>query len=227
MAGAIESARRYEQMLELEQLKNDFIGRISHELRTPLTIMAGFVGTLVSTGDLVPREERQMMLERTQAAITRLAGLIDELLTAASFEAGMTDAQLEQVTIAPLLEEVRAHAVDPTRVTISCPPDLREHTDPKLLRQALNLLVDNALKYAGDAEISAEPGVIAVRDHGAGVPAELGERVFDRFVRGTSTGPGMGLGLPLVRSLATALDASVELTAPEGDGACFVLRFGT
>src|SRR5207237_826477 len=125
VAGAIESARRYEQMLELEQLKNDFIGRISHELRTPLTIMAGFVGTLVSTGDLVPREERHVMLERTQAAITRLAGLIDELLTAASFEAGMTDAQVEDVAIAPLLEEVRADAVDPEAVVGPARPSLR------------------------------------------------------------------------------------------------------
>ena len=48
MAGAIESARRYEEMLDLERQKNDFIGRISHELRTPLTIMTGFVSTLLT-----------------------------------------------------------------------------------------------------------------------------------------------------------------------------------
>jgi signal transduction histidine kinase len=226
VAGAFVGARRYEQILELERLKYDFIGRISHELRTPLTIMAGFVGTLVSSADRLPVEERQQMLERTQVAITRLSGLIDELLTAASFEAGMTDAELEDVAVAPLLEEVRVHAVDPARVAASCPPDLYVRADSKLLRQALNLLVDNALKYADDAELTAEPGLIAVRDHGAGIPPELGEQVFDRFVRGDTQQPGMGLGLPLVRSIATAMGATIELSTPDDGGACFLLRFG-
>ena len=83
MAGAIESARRYEEMLELERLKNDFIGRISHELRTPLTIMTGFLSTLVAHDNEFSPEDRKAMLGRTQAAVDRLSGLIDELLTAA------------------------------------------------------------------------------------------------------------------------------------------------
>ena len=81
------------------------------------------------------------------------------------------------------------------------------------------------MKYGGNAEIVAGPGEIAVRDHGPGVPAELGDRVFDRFVRGNTSKPGMGLGLPLVRSLCTAMGAAVELEAPPDGGACFRIRF--
>jgi signal transduction histidine kinase len=225
MAGAIESARRYEQMLELERLKNDFIGRISHELRTPLTIMAGFVGTLLlHDADFGP-DDRKAMLERTKVAIGRLSGLIDELLTAASFEAGMAEAQLESVEIGPILDEVRSEAVDPERVRVTYPPGRREQTDPKLLKQALNLLVDNAMKYGGNAELTARPGEITVRDHGPGVPADLGDRVFDRFVRGHTSTPGMGLGLPLVRSLVSAMGGTVELMPPADGGACFRIRF--
>jgi signal transduction histidine kinase len=110
-------------------------------------------------------------------------------------------------------------------VRVNCPAGLQERTDPKLLKQALHLLVDNAMKYGGNAELTATPGQIAVRDHGPGVPAELGDRVFDRFVRGSTSKPGMGLGLPLVRSLCTAMDALVELESPPDGGACFRIRF--
>jgi signal transduction histidine kinase len=226
MAGAIESARRYEQMLDLERLKNDFIGRISHELRTPLTIMTGFVSTLLTHDSDFGPDDRKAMLGRTRAAIDRLSDLIDELLTAASFEAGMAEAVVVDVDVAPILEQIRAEAVDPEKVRVSCPAGLHERADPKLLKQALHLLVDNAMKYGGNAELTATPGEITVRDHGPGIPRELGLRVFERFVRGSTSKPGMGLGLPLVRSLCTAMGASIGLESPPGGGACFRIRFG-
>jgi len=225
MAGAIESARRYEQMLELERRKTDFIGRISHELRTPLTIMSGFVGTLIAHDADFGPDDRKAMLERTQVAIGRLEGLIDELLMAASFEAGMAEAEVTDVEIGPVLEEVRAQAVDPERVRVTFAPGQREKADAKMLRHSLNLLVDNAMKYGGNAELTAKPGEIAVRDHGPGVPEELGDTIFERFVRGTTSTPGMGLGLPLVRSFLTAMGASVQLERPADGGACFRIRF--
>jgi signal transduction histidine kinase len=214
-------------MLDLERQKNDFIGRISHELRTPLTIMTGFVSTLLAHDGEFGPEDRKAMLERTQAAIGRLSGLIDELLTAASFEAGMSEAIVVDTDVAPILEQIRAEAVDPERVRVHCPDGLTERADPKLLKQALHLLVDNAMKYGGNAELTASPGEITVRDHGPGVPAELGDRVFERFVRGNSSKPGMGLGLPLVRSLCAAMDASVSLHSPPDGGACFLIRFSS
>jgi signal transduction histidine kinase len=225
MAGAIESARRYEQMLELERRKTDFIGRISHELRTPLTIMSGFVGTLIAHDADFGPEDRKAMLERTRVAIGRLEGLIDELLMAASFEAGMAEAEVTDVEIGPVLEEVRAQAVDPERVRVTFAAGQREKADAKMLRHSLNLLVDNAMKYGGNAELTAKPGEIAVRDHGPGVPKELGDTIFERFVRGNTSTPGMGLGLPLVRSFLTAMGASVQLERPPDGGACFRIRF--
>jgi signal transduction histidine kinase len=165
------------------------------------------------------------MLQRTQVAITRLSSLIDELLLAASFEAGMADALIEDVLVEPILEDVRQDAVRPEDVTITCPPELRVKADARLLKQALGLLVDNAFKYAGHAQLIAEPGSVSVRDHGPGVAPELGDTVFDRFVRGDSSAPGMGLGLPLVRSLAGAMGAEIELLSPDDGGAWFRLRF--
>jgi signal transduction histidine kinase len=231
VAGAIESARHNEQVMELERLKSDFLARVSHELRTPLTITAGFVATLLGYDDgrIEPRQRTQM-LKRIESATERLGTLIDELLTVTQFEAGALEPQPHELELRPLLDEARARAVEPELITVRCPGDLQLVADPRLLRHALNLLIDNALKYAGDAEVVAGSDsegrtFVEIRDHGPGVPAELGDRVFERFMRGNHTEPGMGLGLPLVRTLAAGLDARVTLAATPGGGACFRLTF--
>jgi two-component system sensor histidine kinase KdpD len=217
--------------MELERLKSDFIGRVSHELRTPLTIVGGFTDTLLALGDSVDEDERQGMLKRVRSATTRLQTLVEEVVTIAGYEAGVIAPHPRVVTLRDLLDDVRAACSDPEAVVVRCPPDMQVVSDPKLLRHALSLLVDNALRYAGDAElapaIEAATGdtVIDVLDHGFGVPAHIRDRVFERFVRGNDTIPGMGLGLPVARMLATGCGARLELLHPPTGGALFRLRF--
>jgi signal transduction histidine kinase len=230
VAGAIESARHNEQVMELERLKSDFLSRVSHELRTPLTITSGFINTLIGYEDRIEPRQRAQMLRRIQTATDRLESLIDELLTVTQFEAGALEPQPHEIDVRELLQDVRSRAVEPELVTVRCPEGLALTVDPRLLRHALTLLLDNALKYAGDAELRAgvdDDGrvLVEVTDHGPGVPPELAERVFERFMRGDHTGPGMGLGLPLVRTLAIGLMAGVTLHAVPGGGACFRLTF--
>ena len=231
VAGAIESARRYEQVMELERLKSDFIARVSHELRTPLTIVGGFTETLLALGASVGEDERRRMLERVGAATVRLQVLVEEVVTIAGYEAGVIAPHPRVIALRDLLDDVRAASSDPESVLVRCPSDMQIVSDPKLLRHALGLLVDNALKYAGDAElvpaIDAATGeiVVDVLDHGFGVPAHLRDRVFERFIRGDDSTPGMGLGLPVARMLATGCGARVELLHPPTGGALFRLRF--
>lgn len=226
VAGAIESARRHEEMAELEALKSDFVARVTHELKTPLTIISGFAQTLSLRSDNLSDDQRAW-LERIRAATDRLGVLIDELLTATSFEAGMMSTQRTPVRVRDVLVAVRDAATDPERVSVRCEPDdLSITTDPNVLRHVLSLLVDNALKYGGNAEVVAGRGWIAVQDRGPGVPEPLRERVFERFVRGNHTLPGMGLGLPIARNLAAAIGARVEFDDAPGGGARFTLHLG-
>ena len=231
VAGAIESARRHEEVMELERLKSDFIARVSHELRTPLTIISGFTTTLLAHGsDMGVPDQAVQMLERVSTANSRLESLIEELLTVTSFEAGMTEAHPTDVVVADLLERVRADSLQPDQVQVVAPRDLHLLVDPKLLKHALALLVDNALKYAGDATLVAgltDDGTryVAVADSGPGIEPDERERIFERFTRGDHTRPGMGLGLPIVRTLADALGADVIVDDNEGGGARFTLRF--
>jgi signal transduction histidine kinase len=229
VAGAIESARRREDLLEVERMKADFIARISHELRTPLTVMGGFTDTLLLHGDRIGPQQQHEVLERIKTSVTRLSSLIEEILTVSSLDAGMSRVKPEEVELQALIQDVARHSIDETRVTVDVPAARHLITDPVILRHLLGQLVDNALKYGGDAVVTCEQGdgatVIVVRDHGPGIAQHDREKVFERFYRGNHTGAGMGLGLPVVRQLAGALDATVTLDdAPDG-GARFTLRF--
>ena len=228
VAGMIESARRYEAISELEVLKSDFIARVSHELRTPITIMSGFVSTLLAHHDSLTAEARQGMLERVDVATNRLSALIDQLLTLTRLEAGVVASTPRDVELGEIFDEVRRRSGQPEAVT--CEGDLQtvRHTDPVLLVPALGLLVDNALKYAGSCILRVTDTGVEVVDHGPGIPVAERERVFERFTRANSdtTVPGMGIGLPMARTLLAAAGADVIPDEPDdGEGTRMVVRF--
>lgn len=229
VAGYIESARHNESVRQLERLKADFLARVSHELSTPLTIISGFANTLSVYGEEVSEAERKHMLQRIEHASQRLSALIDELLTVTQFEAGVILPLASDASLTDVLTTVREHSVKPEAVTIDVPAGLQARTDARLLRHALGLLVDNALKYAGDCELRARAGdrnagaVIEVSDHGPGIPADQREAVFERFMRGDSNQPGMGLGLSLVRTLVAGIGARIDLDETDGGGARFTI----
>ena len=74
IAGALERARLFQEVMELERLKSDFIARVSHELRTPITIIKGFLDTMLAHEDTLGAEQRHHMLERSHLASSRLSG---------------------------------------------------------------------------------------------------------------------------------------------------------
>lgn len=230
VSGAIESARRREDLMEVERMKADFIARISHELRTPLTVMGGFTDTLLLHGDRLDAEQQREVLGRIKTSVSRLSALIEEILNVSSLDAGMSRVKPTRVDMAPLLHEVARLSIDPSRVVVACDDDRQLVTDPVILRHLVNQLVDNALKYAGNAVVTCKRDdthrtFVVVHDHGPGIAESERQRVFQRFYRGNHTGAGMGLGLPVVRQLAAALDATVDLDdAPEG-GARFTVCF--
>ena len=240
VAGAIESARRYEQVVELERLKADFMARVSHELRTPLTIISGFTTTILTYEDRLDAMQRREMLGRIEAATERLEVLVDELLTVTGFEAGTVLPTPREIDLRDLLDgvvnylvnEIKPDMPDSNKFTVQCDTGLTLLTDEHMLRHAVRLLVENAMKYGTRADLRAartaeDIVVIEVIDDGPGIPVEMRERIFERFTRGADDPtPGMGLGLPLVKLLVNGLGARVELdVAPTGAGSTFRLVF--
>ena len=220
VAGVIESARRFAMVMELERLKSDFISRVSHELRTPITIIDGFVLTMLDHGAALDEETRADMLRRCRSASARLSRLIEELITLARLETGVVQSQAVNTKMKKLLDDVALSASDNTKVRVDVADDLVLSLDPELTRRALGFLVDNAVKYGNEAVLVArEDNSIEVRDSGPGLAEDVKESVFELFTRGRATTdiPGLGLGLPMARTLVAAMGGEMTITdRPEG-----------
>lgn len=226
VAGVIESARRYEEMVRLQHLKDDFIERVSHELRTPVTILSGFATTLASHRHRLSDDERGQYLDRIAAASERLHYLIEEILTLSSLDSGLTSPHPELVNLPRFLTGLATD--EPGKVTVDLTDQsLSVVSDQAVLRNILVPLIDNALKYAGDCTLSAvrvEGGAeITVRDSGPGVEADLRDKLFERFTRGRHTAHGMGLGLAIADNLAATIGGKVRYE-PADPGSLFIVE---
>jgi len=221
VAGVIESARRFAMVMELERLKSDFISRVSHELRTPITIIDGFVLTMLDHGDNLDADTRRDMLKRCRTASARLSRLIEELITLARLETGVIQAQAADTKMKKLVDDVARAASDPSAVRTEVPDDLVMSLDPELTRRALGFLVDNAVKYGNEASIViTDDDAIEVLDNGPGIPADVKESIFELFTRGRATTdiPGLGLGLPMARTLVAAMGGEMTIADRPGGG---------
>jgi signal transduction histidine kinase len=221
VAGVIESARRYSLVMELERLKSDFISRVSHELRTPITIIDGFVMTMLDHGERLDADARHDMLARCRTASARLSRLIEELITLARLETGVIQSQPAPTKMRKLANDVALAATDPSAVRVDVPDDLTLDIDPELTQRALGFLVDNAAKYGQEATVViTADGVIEILDRGPGIAADVKESIFELFTRGRATTdiPGLGLGLPMARTLVAAMGGEMTIADRPGGG---------
>jgi len=226
IAGSLERAQLFTEVMELERLKSDFISRVSHELRTPITIINGFLETMLAHDARLDAEQRLHMLERSRAAAARLGDLIEELLILSRIEGGVLTPQHQSVVVAQLLDDLRRDAAEPDQVLISTEITQPVTTDPSLVGRALSLLVDNAVKYGGVAELSAhvrgDRWEVEVRDRGPGFPDDVRATAFELFTRSQSNAsvPGLGVGLAIARTLVEILDGTIAIDEThQGPGA--------
>lgn len=206
------------------------LSMVSHEFRTPLATIGAAVHVIHGGGEqLTPVQARE--LGKIGKASTRLGGLIDTFLAEEWLDRAALQLHVRRVDLPALLADVAGDArVDTDRaVHVSGPQPMWVEVDPLLLRVAVGNLVSNALKYApGPVEISYRPcgeGLeIRVADQGAGVDVAERDLVFERYYRSAAQAglPGAGLGLFIVRQIATLHGGRVAVEAG-GGGSAFVL----
>ena len=237
---ALVLARRINQLLARQeralQAQRRFVADAAHQLRTPLaTILLHAERAERATGD-----EARQELRGLHTAVARAARLSHQLLALARAEPeaaanlALTPLDLAAVAraegedwVAPALER----GIDFGFLAPGGPVMINGHQG--LLGELISNLIDNALRYCPHGSkvtlaVIAEPApTLSVEDDGPGIPAESRERVFERFYRGShSSGEGCGLGLAIVREIATAHGATVQvLPGQEGRGVCFLVRF--
>lgn len=221
----------------LERVRRDFVANLSHELKTPLTAIRGFAETLLE-GSVEEEAERRRFLRIVREHAVRLTRLTDDLLKLARIEAGKLEVETEPVRIAEVLDLVldsaRVKAGRRTLRLAGDPDGVVVSTDPNLLTEILQNLVDNAVQYTADdgaVEIRGralrEEVRISVTDNGVGIPKAHQARIFERFyrvdpARSRAVG-GTGLGLTIARHTAERLGGRIALKSTPGRGSVFTL----
>jgi signal transduction histidine kinase len=232
-----ELARLCEDARDAQRAMDGFVSMVVHELRGPLTVIGGYAG-MIARGDLgEPPEIWRRPLGFLVEHAGRMRRLVDDLLLAARVSAGgesLAARRLDlRTAVAAALDRATPGAeLAGARLEGSLPDQpVPVVADPEHLGLILDNLLINAVAYGGSpaqVEVAVtRDATVLVTDHGGGVPEEMRERIFDRFVRveGPGSPPGTGLGLYISRELATHLGGSLRLVAAEpGRGSTFALR---
>jgi PAS domain S-box-containing protein len=222
---------------DAERLKEEFFSLISHELRTPLTSIIGYAELLAEVEGSNLSEQGKRFLEVIDRNSRRELHLVGDLLlltriTAGKFEIEIGRADLSEIATATV-EAARPMAESAgIGLALTAPADAVAEGDPHRLRQVLENLVSNAIKFtpAGgrvevEVEVAGDRVGFRVTDTGIGIAeADLG-RLFDRMYRAPEAErrhvQGTGLGLTIVKAIVDAHEAAIELESAPGEGTTF------
>ncbi|MFL5503345.1 MAG: sensor histidine kinase, partial [Gemmatimonadaceae bacterium] len=222
--------------IRLVQSRERFLANVSHELRTPLQQILMFV-QLLRLGRTRTDFERERSLEIIETETHRLIALSNSVLAAAKPETALVSAPVDVAKVARTAADFFTPLAQARkmRIDLDVPEPLVARGDPGALRQILINVLDNAAKYGPTGQairIGARSEGKVVRlwvdDSGPGIPEAAREKAWKPFVRlggdmQESTG-GAGLGLAIVRDLATAMGAHVEITDAPNGGTRFTLE---
>jgi signal transduction histidine kinase len=248
LAGIVEKGRmqqeaeaQVEQLVALDQARSELIALVTHELRTPLAVVRAYTDLLAEEPPLENRSSRDPKRRATRAAwhdgtleqIERLDRLVDSILSSVRVIPDQP-AQLQTIDLAETVRELVVE-LDPLlhrhRTTLLRSRRLHVMADPARLRQVLEHLLENAVKYAPpDTRVEVgwtlHEGVVrvAITDEGPGIPPEWRERIFEPYARReTSTARGSGIGLYAARRLAESMAGRLWCEPGATGGARFVL----
>jgi signal transduction histidine kinase len=230
-------ARARQEAEDARHIKNDFVSMVSHELRTPLTSIAGFAQTLLTDWTTLSKPEVEEFLGYIAKQANYLGDLVEDVLVIPRLEAGRLRFTSEVFDLGEMIGEV-AQILFPTgggtEAAVSIPQGVRVQADSKRVQQVIRNLLENARKYGGEQVLvegltHSEQYVVVVSDNGPGVPDTAANTIFEHFEqisKGDSrSSSGIGLGLPIARSLARAMGGDVwyERRFPTGSRFCFSL----
>ncbi len=238
--GALVVLNDITRIKRLEKVRRDFFDNVSHELRTPLTSITGYVETL-RDGAMDRPKDAARFLEVIHRQSNRLLAIIEDLLALSRIEQGTErgSIEFEETDINALVEraiQLLEKMAGEKKITIdqSFEPDLSARVNGRLLEQAVQNLLNNAVKFSSEGKTvrvttvkEEERFLIRVTDEGPGIPREYLPRLFERFYRidrdrNREMG-GTGLGLAIVKHIAQAHRGVVTVESTPGRGSTFTI----
>ncbi|WP_045726934.1 phosphate regulon sensor histidine kinase PhoR [Xanthomonas sp. GPE 39] len=229
-------ARDVSKLLQLEQVRRDFVANVSHELRTPLTVVHGYLDML----DPEDFPDSGQMIAEMRKQSQRMTQLVEDLLTLSRLES-QEHANEESIAMGPMLatlrREAEAHSQGRHHIEVHDNADCDLIGSNKELHSAFSNLVTNAVRYTpagGTIHIrfarEGDGAVLSVRDSGYGIPAHHLPRITERFYRVSSSrsreSGGTGLGLSIVKHVLGLHQARLGIESEVGKGSTFSCHFG-
>ena len=233
-----EKSRLYEQLVELNDMKNKFLGIAAHDLRTPIGVIKGYADIMAEgvLGEIAPgnKEPLQAIVRHCKKMLT----LISDLLDVSAIESGRLDLRLQKVDLRAYLQEIHKEnsllaQVKSIEFILEVPSELPALViDPDRINQVINNLVMNAIKFSNPHTrivLKAVPldGAVAisVTDQGQGIPASELPQLFAFFgkttVRPTGGESSTGLGLAIAKRMVEAHHGMIWVESQVGKGSTF------
>lgn len=237
--GLVLTIRLVNRELELARMKSNFVSTVSHEFKSPLTSIRQ-LSEMLHAGRVPSEERKQKYYDVLLKESERLSLLTENVLNFSRMEEGRKRFVFEKTNIGNLLRDIAAGFRDRLRsenftIALDIGPDLPEVSiDRDSFRQAVNNLIDNAVKYSGPSKravirLRKQEGhlTVSVQDFGEGISPAEQKHIFDRFYRGgrelTRKVKGSGLGLTLVKQILTAHKGRIGVESLPGEGSTFTL----
>ncbi|MEL7232990.1 MAG: HAMP domain-containing sensor histidine kinase, partial [Chloroflexota bacterium] len=243
MATRLQTQR--DEAVEANAFKTNLLGRVSHELRTPLGAVIGMAGMLSVDEDL--RDDHRELANYILQYSDELNVLVEQILEQSRLERAAADSKLVITDINPqeMLTEVQVKltpAANHKKIEIELimdddmPAIIRN--DSNKLRQVLNNLVGNAIKFTNEGKVTVhgralpdDRWAVDVKDTGIGIPDEDLGKIFEAFRQGdeeyTRRYGGVGLGLSITRQFVKAMNGEISVDSSPGEGSYFTITFPT
>lgn len=229
---------RVAELLATQRMRDEFIALAGHELRIPLTAAGGYLELVLEDPAITSAQRR--LLEVVERNIAQVVALVSHFFDLARINAGITQLVTEPVDLRSLVRETcdaqRLVATEAgVTITVSSASLAPIQADPERLRQVLDNVVSNAVKYtpAGghvrvELEAQDDQACLRVTDEGIGIPEAEMPRVFDHLFRASTATragiPGTGLGLAVTKALVDAHHGSITVRPHAGGGTEFEIR---
>jgi signal transduction histidine kinase len=239
-AVAIENAKAYKLLADLDKDKSRFLRMTTHELRSPVRVTESLLTTLTGgyVGPLAPEQED--VLRRAQRRLATLHTLIDDLLDLAAGKADMVSIQRREIDLRTAVTETveRFRPVAGEKrigLVVTCPSEpVSVWWDPADLERVLTNLISNAVKYTKNGGVTVSVGTdqvtatLSVADSGIGIPTDALPHLFMEFFRAGNAKvveeSGTGLGLSIVKLLVERYGGSISVASEEGKGTTFTIE---
>jgi K+-sensing histidine kinase KdpD len=231
-----EDASSAKALRELDAIRTEFLANVSHELRTPLAVIKGSANSLLQSDVIFDEQTRHDFLTSIDRDADTLTHLVDDLLIMSRLEAEALEVKKKPHHLNDVIDAIKDRLDNLTakhhlqiQISDEIPP---VSIDDSRIGEVLTNLVENAVKFSDDntrititARHHGQEVIISVSDEGVGIPAELHEKVFERFFQGegrkAGRRKGTGLGLAICKGIVEAHGGNIWVESEAGKGAKF------